>query len=112
MATSVPKLLPSQQAAVADVLAENEAKGTRTYTFNPDATTQEKAAIAGKAKSSLGLPPSLTKSDAAVGALSEYFDPKSGFNRTPWMVYATLFVLQRHLYHVHNIFWSWNVDTT
>ena len=42
-----------QKRQLQSYLNENEAKGAPVHSFNPDASPQEKAAIAGKAQSQL-----------------------------------------------------------
>lgn len=58
MASSMPKgynLGPTldQKRQLQNYLDENEAKGAPVHSFDPDASPQEKAAIAGKAQSQL-----------------------------------------------------------
>ena len=51
----VPNLTPdqNQNQELKSYLDENEANGAPVHSFHPDATPQEKAAIAGKAQSQL-----------------------------------------------------------
>jgi hypothetical protein len=56
MASSLPKGYDptlGQKQRLQDYLNENEEKGAPVHSFNPDASPQEKAAIAGKAQSQL-----------------------------------------------------------
>ena len=60
MASSIPKgynlgsmLDQEQKRQLQSYLNENEARGAPVHSFNPDASPQEKAAIAGKAQSQL-----------------------------------------------------------
>ena len=51
MASSIPNA--DQKHQLQSYLDDNEAKGAPVYSFNPDASPQEKAAIAGKAQAQL-----------------------------------------------------------
>ncbi|KAG8807095.1 hypothetical protein FRC17_004657 [Serendipita sp. 399] len=46
----------AQNAAVADIVAENEKKGVTTYNLSPDTKPEDLKTLQAKAKASLGLP--------------------------------------------------------
>ena len=52
----------AQNGVVSDIIADNDAKGVRTYNFSPNASPEEMKAVAGKAKAALGLPPIVSQS--------------------------------------------------
>lgn len=64
MASSNGALDPSSQAQLNGIQHQDEAKGAVVHSFNPDASPQEKAAAAGKARDQLQ---SVSKDESAGG---------------------------------------------
>jgi hypothetical protein len=61
----------AQNAVVSDIIANNDAKGVRTYNLSPNATPEDMTAAASKAKAALGLPPVINQT-ADKGAQGVY----------------------------------------